>query len=94
MTNNTFEERLARVEQRNVRVEAEKAWETSWVRRILLVSFTYITIGTYMWIIQVSRPWLNAIVPAIGFMISTLSMPFFKALWLKRFTSKTTEVHE
>ena len=92
--NTDIEERLKIIEERNIRVEAEKAWETSWARRILLVLFTYITIGTYMWIIQVSRPWLNAIVPAIGFMISTLTMPFFKAMWLEQFTNKTTEGNE
>ncbi len=80
----SIEERLTEIEQRNARVEADKAWETSWTRRGLLVLFTYIAIGTYMWAIGISSPWLNAIVPAVGFMISTLTMPWFKAQWLKR----------
>jgi hypothetical protein len=79
----TLESRLQAVEQRNARVEADKSWETSWVRRLLLVLFTYLAIGIYMWAIEVSRPWLSAIIPAVGFMISTLTMPFFKKLWLK-----------
>jgi hypothetical protein len=77
------EERLQKIEKRNARVEADKSWETSWMRRLLLILFTYLAIGIYMWAIDVNRPWLSAIIPAVGFMISTLTMPFFKKLWLK-----------
>lgn len=79
-----IEGRLSVIEQRNARVEADKAWETSWTRRGLLVLFTYIAISSYLWAIGISHPLLNAIVPAVGFMISTLTMPWFKAQWLNR----------
>lgn len=78
-----LERRIQRLEDRNKRVEADKAWETSWNRRALLVLFTYVAVGAYLRAIAVPRPWLNAIVPAVAFMISTLTMPFFKRLWLK-----------
>lgn len=78
----TIEERLTVIEERNSRVERDKAWETSFTRRGLLVLFTYLAIGIYMWAIGIDRPWLNAIVPAIGFMLSTLTMPLFKKMWL------------
>ena len=32
---------------------------------------------------NVPKPWLNAIVPAMAFMLSTLTLPFFKRLWIK-----------
>ena len=76
-------ERVEKIETRNKKVESDKAWETSWLRRILLVLFTYLSIGFYLNAIQVSNPWLNAIVPAIGFLLSTLTLPFFKSLWVK-----------
>jgi hypothetical protein len=79
----TLEQRIQKIEDRNKKVELDKAWETSWVRRILLTSFTYLSIGTYLWAIDISRPWFNAVVPAVAFMLSTLTMPFFKKLWLK-----------
>ena len=79
----TLEQQIQRIEERNQRVEMDKAWETSWTRRILLTLFTYLAIGVYLWVIEIPRPWLNAIVPSIAFMISTLTMPFFKQLWLK-----------
>lgn len=74
---------LAEIKKRNVKVEIDKAWETSYTRRVLLVIFTYLSIGIYMAVIKVDRPWLNAIVPAIGFTLSTLSLPYFKSIWIR-----------
>ncbi len=83
-----LEQKVQKIEERNQKVEADKAWEKSWTRRLLLVLFTYLAIGLYLNAIEISRPWINAIVPAIGFMISTLTMPFFKQLWLKNYEKK------
>ena len=78
-----LENRIKIVEERNKKVEANKAWEISWTRRILLIIFTYLAIGLYMNSIKVANPWINAVVPAVGFLLSTLTIPFFKKLWLK-----------
>lgn len=78
-----LEQRIQIIEERNKKVESDKAWETSWTRRILLTAFTYLAIGIYLWAIKITRPWLNAIVPSVAFMISTLTVPFFKKLWIK-----------
>lgn len=78
-----LEQRVRKIEKRNSGVEADKAWETSWTRRLLLTLFTYLAISVYLSAIGVENPWLNGIVPAAAFMISTLTMPFFKTLWLK-----------
>ena len=79
-----LEERVSRIEERNQAVEADKAWETSWARRLLIVLFTYVAIGIFLSVIKIDRPWLSAIVPAIGFTLSTLTMPFFKREWLRQ----------
>ena len=60
MHEQTFEERLARIEARNKNVELDKAWETSLARRALLTLFTYLALGLYMWAIDISRPVLNS----------------------------------
>lgn len=83
-----LERRLATVEERNRRVAADKQWETSYTRRGLLVAFTYLAIGLYMWAIDIPSPWLNAIVPSVGFLLSTLTLPFFKKWWLSRISKK------
>jgi len=72
------------IKERNKKVEADKAWETSYVRRGLLTLFTYIAVGAYLQAVGLQQPWLNAIIPSLAFMLSTLTMPFFKDMWLKR----------
>ena len=79
----TLEQRIEIIEKRNEKVEIDKAWETSFARRALLLIMTYLVIGFYMNAIKIADPWVNAIVPSIGFLLSTLSLPFFKTLWLK-----------
>ena len=76
------------IKERNKRVETDKVWETSWTRRILLALFTYLAIGLYLHAINISNPWLNAIVPAIGFLLSSLTLPYFKKYWLKHLYKK------
>lgn len=80
-----LEKRIEKIEKRNDDVELNKAWETSWSRKLLLLAFTYIAIGLYMEFILNINPWINAIVPSLGFMLSTLSLPYFKRFWKKYF---------
>jgi len=78
-----WEQRIKKIEERNMKVEADKAWETSFTRRLILMLFSYLVVAIFFQIIGVKNPWINAIVPALAFMIQQLSMPFFKRLWLK-----------
>ena len=78
-----LESRVRKIEERNQTVEADKAWETSVSRKLLLTLFTYGAISAYLWVIKVDRPFLSAIVPAVAFMLSTLVLPIFKKMWLK-----------
>jgi len=78
-----LERKIKLIESRNKKVEADKAWETSKTRRLLLVISTYIIIGLFMNSMEISEPWKNAIVPSMGFLLSTLSLPFLKDFWLK-----------
>ena len=78
-----LESRIKKIEERNRRVEADKAWEISWERKIIIALFTYVLVGLVMNIVQVNHPWANAVIPTCGFVISTFSMPFLKKFWLK-----------
>lgn len=77
-----IESELNKIKQRNRNVELDKAWETSYTRRLLLALFTYLAIGIYLLAIKIPKPWLNAIVPSVGFMLSTLTLPIFKKMWI------------
>jgi hypothetical protein len=70
-------------ELRNKEVELNKSWETSLTRKLLIIIFTYLAIATYLKFIVGINPWINAIVPAIGFLLSTLTLPYFKSIWEK-----------
>lgn len=79
----SLEERISRIENRNKAVEKEKAWETSYTRRVLIALFTYLSIALYLKYVVRIEPWLNAIVPTVGFLLSTLSFPYIKKFWEK-----------
>jgi len=83
VTISNLNNRILKIEKRNQQVEINKAWETCWTRKIILIIFTYLSIGLYMSAIKVTNPWLNAITPSLGFLLSTLTLPFFKTLWIK-----------
>lgn len=71
--------------ERNRRVEAEKAWETSWFRRLILTGFTYVTALLFMTVSGLEQATLGACVPAGGFLISTLTLPPLKQFWMRHF---------
>ena len=79
----TLEERVEKIEQRNKSVELDKAWETSWIRKVLIAIFTYLAIALYLKFVVGISPWINAIVPTVGFFLSTLTLPIFKSLWIR-----------
>lgn len=84
--NNEIEElkiEIEKIKTRNKAVEADKAWETSNFRKISIALVTYIIIGLYMNSIEVNKPWLNAIIPTLGFLLSTLTLDWIKRIWIK-----------
>ena len=79
-----LEKRLEAIEQRNKRVELDKAWEVSWTRKIVIAVLTYITIVLFFFVAQLPKPFINSIVPTTCFVLSTLSLSFFKKGWIKQ----------
>lgn len=72
------------IKSRNKRVEADKAWETSVARKLTIAILTYFVIVIFFYSAKLPRPWLNAIVPTIGFLLSTLTLPIIKNWWIKK----------
>lgn len=79
-----LEKRIVAIEARNERVELNKAWETSSFRRILIVVLTYVVIAAFMWAADIDRPLVNALIPATGFGLSTLTVSYVKDWWIRR----------
>lgn len=82
------DEALKLILERNARVEADKAWETSKTRRGSIAGITYLIAGLYMSALGASLPWLNAFIPVGGYLLSTLSLPIIKRNWLKKYQSE------
>lgn len=80
----TIEKRLAEIEARNIRVENDKAWETSWTRRLGIMLLTYLIVAFYLYFVVHIDPWINALIPVIGFLLSTLTLSLLKAYWLRK----------
>lgn len=80
-----LEKRIEDIEERNKRVETDKAWETSWTRKICICILTYIVVVIYSYIIsKYNNIFLSSLVPVIGFTLSTLSLGIIRKIWQKR----------
>ena len=79
---------LEAIKQRNQRVEVDKAWETSTTRKMVIGAMTYIIIVIFLFLIEAPYPFLNAIVPVIGFLLSTATLLWCKEKWIQKIQKK------
>ena len=79
---------INKLKTRNKRVEVDKAWETSWTRRFIVLILTYVVIVLFFVVADLPNPFVNAIVPSVAFLLSTLSLPIFKRMWVKLIMKK------
>jgi len=84
----SIEERLAVIEERNLRVSNDKAWETSWLRRGIIAAITYVCALILLNILGHEGAWKHALVPVMGYLLSTLSLPAIKVLWIEQRTNR------
>jgi len=84
MEQKNLEQEIENIKIRNKKVETDKAWETSWTRRICIMLLTYCIVVLYSYIIkELSNIWLSSLVPVLGFVISTFSLKFIRKIWEK-----------
>lgn len=84
MTNTEMCAEIKKIEARNRKVELEKRWETSWTRRFVITVMTYGIVLMYLYVVGNTSPWVNALVPAAGFLLSTLALGWLRELWHKK----------
>lgn len=78
------EEQIQQIIERNKRVEQDKAWEVSLTRRAFIAAVTYLIAWYYLWLIAVPGFYLHAAIPAGGYILSTLSLPWIKRWWTRK----------
>lgn len=76
-----LEKRITAIEKRNAAVEQDKAWETSWTRKITISFLTYLVVVIYLLIINATRPFVSALVPVVGFLLSTAVLKSIRQIW-------------
>lgn len=84
-----IEKELENIKKRNKKVELDKAWETSWTRKICIMVLTYIVVIIYSYFItKYNTVLLSSLVPVIGFTLSTLSLKYIRKIWERKIISK------
>ncbi|MDD2516143.1 MAG: hypothetical protein PHF46_01500 [Candidatus Gracilibacteria bacterium] len=78
-----LEKEIGLIKERNKKVEINKAWETSSTRRLCVAIITYLFLGVTMVVIGTSRPWIDCIIPTLGFLLGSLSLDFVRKIWEK-----------
>lgn len=84
MSSKNLEKRIIAIEARNKRVELDKAWETSWTRKLVLFLVTLLLTYIFLLLIHDDHAFGNAVLGAIGFLLSTLTVSYLKAWWISR----------
>ncbi len=80
-----MENELEQIQERNKRVELDKAWETSLFRRGIIAVLTYVFASIWLMQIGNAEPFKNALVPMGGYLLSTLSLVCMKQAWIEYF---------
>lgn len=75
---------VEKIKERNARVEKEKKWETSTTRRVFIAISTYVVMTLVMFSIGVETPFISAIIPTLGYVLSTLSFSIVKKWWMEK----------
>jgi len=83
MSGASLEDRVAAIEARNAKVQIDKAWETSFWRRSLISIITYVVAGLLLGLMGSDNPWFSAFIPVVGYLLSTLTLPFVRQQWEK-----------
>lgn len=78
-----LEQEIEKIKARNQKVELDKARETSLARKLAIALLTYIVVVIFFTIVKLGNPFINAIVPTIGFLLSTISFDILKKRRIK-----------
>ena len=78
-----LERKIREVEERNLRVEADKAWERSTLRIGSISLLTYAVAIAILASFGAAKPFFSAVIPVCGYLLSVQSIPHLKKWWLR-----------
>ena len=88
LTMKYLESEIKKLKKRNKKVEADKAWETSWERKVLVAVITYIIVLIVMYFLGFENIFLGAIIPTAWYLLSTLGINPMKKMYVKKYLTK------
>lgn len=80
-----IEQEISDLKARNLRVEADKAWEVSTFRKASIAVLTYGVAVALLYAVGNMDIFRNALVPVAGYLLSTQSLPFLKKWWVNKY---------
>lgn len=86
-----LEQRIQKIEERNLRVEADKAWEKSALRVSSIMLVTYLIAFGVLVVIGNDNALRNALIPTLGYFLSVQSLPFLKQSWVSRYLERRSK---
>ncbi|MCL1876810.1 hypothetical protein FWF74_02145 [Candidatus Saccharibacteria bacterium] len=80
-----IEKEIAEIKARNVKVDLDKKWETSWMRKVFIMIVTFAVILPYNLFIwdQQNVVWAS-LIPPMAYLLSTLSLDLIRDAWEKK----------
>lgn len=79
-----LKEEIEKIKFRNKRVEADKAWETSWTRTMFVALSTFVLAFGFMLLVEEREPFGKALIGTAAYIMSTSTYGFLKNWWLER----------
>ncbi len=79
---------IERIQERNTRVEWDNAWEASGLRIGTIAGVTYVCAVLLLYMLGVAEYALSALIPVLGFLLYTLTLPPLKKWWMERYLKR------
>ncbi|MBI5414510.1 hypothetical protein HZA38_03260 [Candidatus Peregrinibacteria bacterium] len=80
-----LEKEIQKLQDRNTRVELDKAWEISFTRRFLIFGITFLSVFLFVLVSGIYRDVRSAafssLIPASAFLLSMLAFPTLRKFW-------------
>lgn len=83
-----LEAEIAAIHARNIKVEEDKSWETSRTRLLSVALVTFVFTSLVFFTLDLSYPVLNALLATACYILSTLSLPLIRKLWVQKRRSR------
>ena len=79
-----LEQEIELIKARNRKVEADKAWELSGTRTAFISVVTFVLLYAFFRLIHSEPAFLNALISAFAYLLSTFSYGILKFWWLNK----------